>query len=84
MYSWPRCSYNAVTAKLAVTFTPSPIHEAILSTFLRKIYTTMATYPAASQERIDARGNEDVNGFAGKYKGSRKIPDVQIRVEDSE
>jgi hypothetical protein len=44
----------------------------------------MATYPAASQERIDARGNEDVNGFAGKYKGSRKIPDVQIRVEDSE
>lgn len=61
---------------------PSPIHEAISSTFLRKIYSTIATYPAASQERIEVRTNEDVVGFAGKYTGSRKIPDVQIKVED--
>jgi hypothetical protein len=82
IYSWPRCSYNAKTARMAVTFMPSPLHEAISSTILHKIISKIYSYPLAAQKKIQTASNEEFFGFTGKYEGSQKTPDLGIQIID--
>lgn len=45
IYRWPQYNYDAATAKLAVTFILFLMHEAIVSTLLRKFILQFQPIP---------------------------------------
>lgn len=72
-YGYPRCNYNVMTASMAVTFTPSPLHEVISSTILYKMHSKIDTYPIAARKHILTRSNEDVTTLEESMRGHKRL-----------
>ena len=61
---------------------PSPVHESIVSTITDGFTNVKGSLPASIRRNITAVANQAYKNFQGRYRRSRKIPDLAVEFTD--
>lgn len=57
---------------------PSPVHESIISAISREFNSVAASLPEPIGSSIEVVANQEYKNFQGRYRGSRKTPDLAV------
>ncbi|CAZ85991.1 unnamed protein product [Tuber melanosporum] len=80
---FPKISFNALTSTLIIQHAPSPIHEKVISTVSEGFNLARSSLPTPLRQRITIVFNQKFCSFKRGYKGSRKVPDTMVEVENA-
>ncbi|CUS10108.1 unnamed protein product [Tuber aestivum] len=80
---FPKISFNALTSTLIIQHMPTPIHEKVISTVSEGFNLARSSLPTPLRERIAIVYNENFRSFKRGYRGSRKVPDTMVQVENA-
>jgi len=62
---------------------PSAVHESIIHPFSRGFTDATVGLPLSVQTRMNVATNQNFKGFAGRYSGSSKTPDLAIQFKNA-
>ncbi|CUS10110.1 unnamed protein product [Tuber aestivum] len=80
---FPKIAFNTLTSRLIIQHIPTPIHEKVISTISEGFNLTRSSLPIQLFQRIDIVYNQKFRSFKRGYKGSRKVPDTMVQVENA-
>jgi len=67
---------------LTIQCSPSSIHEKAVTAISKGFILAFNTLPEKTQDKIDTVTNEKFDNFHGRYRGSEKIADIAVQVEN--
>ncbi|KAG0137884.1 hypothetical protein HOY82DRAFT_575792 [Tuber indicum] len=80
---FPKISFNALTSALIIQHMSSPILEKAISTVAEGFNLARSSLPTQLRERIAIVYNQKFRSFKRGYKGSQKVPDTMVQVENA-
>jgi len=80
---FPVYTYNRVSSTLTIQCSASPIHEKAVALISTRFILARNALPENIQSKIDIVTGEKFNNFFGRYRGSEKVPDLAIQVENN-
>ncbi|PWW73772.1 hypothetical protein C7212DRAFT_353694 [Tuber magnatum] len=79
---FPKFSFDASSSTLIIRCMPGPIHEKVVSTVAEGFNLARSSLPTRLRENVSIVGNQKFRTFQGAYRGSRKVPDTAVQVEN--